>query len=794
MKLSKVKYLRSCYRNRCVIQTALFFCLTSSHAWCALSHVNPEIVYAITESASVQPLADESYTILSDDYTGLTDRYLAGVGVSGNIDVLSEGVFLTDSQSFTIKNTVNNSGAIGIGLGAAHVGEIAADFVVEAQTEARGLGLSGEVFNPSGQKSILEAFTGSLTVSSFEGDAVGIDLEYGEIKSLSNASITVKAQSSSARSAGAVGITVAAGGNIGSMDKVSIDVSTQSTSEQLNSSDIDGISIASGATVGIDADGGKQTLNMDITVSSQNGSASFISLAETSDIGTVQGTFIMNTLNDASQASDYSVGYLLGDSVFTTTASIGFSKNQGEGRSSSQGIDVDWDNTRMTIHRNYGLSAGVVAMGLGGAMNGTVLGSTSLVEATVNHGLAGAFWATGTILSEGAVEGILRATAQNGSAIGLGTAGTDLVMPDIVNQSTDPSILGNIAGTIEATVVNESAGSIAVGVQLANIYPELEGNQWAGYNPTGVILRSDTKVEGYFSGDIIVKVENMDTTLDAAARLENGNLVAGIVDMGTQTLKFDGATNTATNAAGTSIDVRMNKTIGETSQQLAYGEAIITLEGDLRVSNTGTTSATTAQLAGNLTAGVTTGGAVKKIVFEKGHFSVESQAWNSGGGVDFGQKSPDTGVGSYEIARVNLQDLMLSDSSASTTINASTLSFYSNSESIGDSSLLYLEAGARLELEGLSEVNVYLQGSEADYTGRLYFVDARNGEYFDAENISLDDYNIFFEGQVDEHVQHENFRLVHDETGIYLHIPEPSTATLSLLALGGLLTRRRRRS
>ncbi len=180
----------------------------------------------------------------------------------------------------------------------------------------------------------------------------------------------------------------------------------------------------------------------------------------------------------------------------------------------------------------------------------------------------------------------------------------------------------------------------------------------------------------------------------------------------------------------------------------------------------------------------------ESLQFEKGNFQVTSEAWNAQKGITVGS-SVSSSVGAlYDTASVTLHDIEATVGET-TTFNSNSLSFYANSMS--DSSLIKTMEGVSLDLEGLTTVNIYLSGDDTMY-GPLYFLDARLADFFDADNTGIT-YNLYFDGI--EYEQSDTLKIVHDSTGIYLSsnvtIPEPSTATLSLLALAWLLSRRRRK-
>ncbi len=692
--------------------------------------------------------------------SSLNLHYLVGVGISAN----QAGSILDAGKSVTVTNTVANSGTIGMVIGGAEVGSINGNITVVGTTEARGLGMSGEDFLTKGTASLLDSFTGNINVSSASGSTVGVDLEYGTITNLHAQTIVASSQGGSS----VKGIAVGAKGNAG-------------------------------------------TINTNMTINGVNGSMSFIDAANTASVGVISGTYTMKTLNTHndswSMANTFSVGYTVGYDKQATTSSIGFATDRTIERidpatglvksvsiTDSYGYNIDWNRTSLDISRNYGLAAGATIFGTEGVdlslFKNTVLGqSSSLKISILKSGMATGAWLNGSDVSGGALLGKIEVSAATGSAVGLFTTGSDLLSSSLVTQSTNNSSLGHISGHISATVNQEEEDSKAIGIQLGNA------------DTTGVY---DTKVKE-FSGTISAVMKGAlatdgaaeDFIFDGTNQINTDNLTAGIVDMGNQTLNFNADANGTVNEidvikadsslqstkdeVGTSVSAVI---YGADNQITAYGQAILTLAGGIKVNSVGSKQHAIT-FTGNLTAGAY---GHKSLSFQSGRYNVTSEVWNAAEGVTVGGKS-DSVLNTYDTARVTLRDIATSVGDK-TTIASSKLEFYTNDMS--DSSLIFVESGHQLDFQGLTIVKVYLMGDESDYTSRLYFVDATQASAFDADNTGIS-YEIYLDGSTTAYTQHDNFKIIHDSTGIYLHIPEPSTATLSLLALSGLLARRRRR-
>ncbi len=715
-----------------------------------ISHTNPYIINSlgVDETISTELKYTQANAVDEDGNPGisLTDRYLVGVGVSENI----AGDLFGANGSISISSDRESSGTIAVGIGGAQIDTISGEITASGISEVRGLGFSGEKFAPSGTGSSIGSYTGTMNVSTTSGSATGIDAEYGTLAKIDGATITVSAS---------------LGG------------------------DVTGISVGTGATVG--KTGG---IHAHISATSAGG-ASFIYAEDPSTLGVISGNFTMTTNNSPSTDpwilnNTFSAGYVVGYDKSATSSSVGFAttrENPIEGGmpeniSDSFGFRIDWSNTSMTIHRNYGLAAGAAVFDRSGEDFGaemtalfkqTTFGAGCEFNISVTSGMAAGAWINGVDVSEGALLGTINATADTGSAVGIFTTGTDLLNSALVTQSKLDTKLGHISGNINATVKSAAANNKAIGLQLGNL----------GSNDYNTTVKS-------LSGTITASMHNAGATssiatefrYDGSSVLNTDTITAGIIDLGRQTLNFNAdASPENSDAAGSSVRALIYSDSGTTLT--SYGQAIATLEGGITVNSIGKTN-NAVTFEGNLTAGEL---GDQSITFQSGRYNVISEVWNAHAGITFGTKA-DTAAGLHDIARVTLSDIA-ETVGTTTTLYASTLNFTANNND--SASQLLVAAGHDLDLSGLTEVNIYLSGTEADYDGPLYFVDARDAINFELGNEDMV-YNIYLGDSTTAYEQHENFKIVHDKTGIYLHIPEPTTVTLSFLALTGLIARRRR--
>ncbi len=695
------------------------------------------------------------------------------------------------------------------------------------------------------ENAIVGTVSSEVTVNVTSGSVSGVVVNNTDVDSISGV-ITATGQNS------ADGITLQGTGNVGSINGVKISVSGGNAVVGVNivGSEIEG---EGSGTVG--ANGGTFSAGkVDISVTSIQGS-SFVRVADKGTMGTIWGDFTMTTNNTSTNSWDllntFSVGYVLGYDKAASSSSIGFYHKYtdtvtGGTRFTSDGYLIDWDKTTMSITRNLGLAAGAAVVSREGGLDLDTIallknikfGSSSKFDVTIKDGMATGTWLNGVDTSEGKMLGTINTTALKGSAVGLLTVGTDEAYIGLVTQSKDNTKLGHVSGTISASVNEETATGKSIGLQLGNVA------NWRGYDNvlTGESTTYTTSVKE-LSGDISAAMYK-----DAESEIET-SLVAGIVDVGfgadgsTKVLNFNADANGTTwdiaevrddedkvtqeavtgdaaialagdqaaDLAGTSVKAIYYDIDAATNnpKAIGLGHAIVTLAGGITVNSVGTRDPSAkVTFVGNLTAGFnTTTGAVgtESITFMKGNYDVTSDSWKAAKGVTLGTKSATPG-GLHEIAQVDLKDLTIGGGTVGqkTEIVASTLNFTANSSA--SASQIHVGAGNDLDLDGLQVVNIYLSGDESNYTSTVYFVDARSGNEFTADGEVYDSvvtestggtqkyqYNIYFNNDTDAHTQHANFKIVHDATGIYLHIPEPSTATLSLLALAGLMARRRRR-
>ncbi len=540
-----------------------------------------------------------------------------------------------------------------------------------------------------------------------------------------------------------------------------------------------------------------------------------------------------NDPTEFGQEGGISVGYIIGGVPQSTSVSVGF-KNTGDAvpgvLGTSAGYDIDWENTTLTVHRNDGLSGASTIIGRHDTLKKTVLGAGSYMESTVNNGMTVTAWLNGIDVSEGSLLGTVRAKAQQGVAVGLSTTATDLLTERVIVQSGLNSVAGNISGHITAILASDANATYnwsSIDSMVVGYLGAIVTEKTSVYHQFDPGTHFKTNMKGSFSGEITAQLDDI-TSADGTLR--DGTLVAGIVNYGTITqdaadalwgtgenasmgsdlLSFDGNAFVPTgtespgndDVAGTSVTALIYDSTGEgTKEAVAFGQAILTFVGDTELTTTSTGAANTTRITGDITTGTE---GTKSLSFQKGHFTATSTNWNAAAGISFGNLAED-GITALSTATVQLSDIVKVDAGATVadglgkkvTLNTATLDFAGISET--NVSQLIVGNGMTLDFNGLATVNVTLNGTAAEYMeyfenggGAIFFVDARLAETFDTEQVN---YVLTIGG--DSAVSTDTFKIYHDGHGIYLfdktYVPEPSTATLSLLALAGLLARRRRK-
>ncbi len=491
-------------------------------------------------------------------------------------------------------------------------------------------------------------------------------------------------------------------------------------------------------------------INATIVVNTVGGQGSVIVSSAPSNLGKISGSYTIDASANVSFPV-FSIGYLLGDQASSTTTSLAFKNTStaggSSGRNDSFDFDIDWANIKLTVKRNNQFAAGVTLIGQDASAETSptfYLGAASDITAeSVANGNVVGIWLNGS--TGGNIEGDVIATVGTGTSYGIATVGTDTVGP-LITQSRANSTLGDITGTITSTV--KTSGTA---------YGLLIGDSVQVNNDS--VATDFTTTMGTISGSITASAESSDA----------GNAV-GIKDISSNALKLaGGATITAT--------ITTTSTTGDTTVvSTAHGTAILNTVAGISLSSADSSVANAVQINGNLNAGE------QSLEFTTGSYEISSSRWDATASISMGAEGA-TPTADYTTASVTTSDIL--------TASTETMNFYVNS--VSDVSTLIVGDAQTLNLEGLTTVNIYLKGELADYEGNLpvYLLDAREAESFNWDTGDDIVYQLYLNNVLLE--QDINFYVQHDSTGISI-IPEPTTATMSLIALASLLQRRRRRA
>ncbi len=686
-----------------------------------------------------------------------------------------------------------------------------------------GIMLSGAgeaSLNPGLGATIASITDTNIKVDSNAGSAHGIYLDAGTtLSAISNTDIIVQASGSVA--ADATGIRVKAGAFLGTIENVSVTVTTTGTSAVSGMVfEKDAIPYGSQLT-------GYAAKNVTVDARGTSGAVGFVSGYITEDymnyagtpgkdnLGAISGTFSM--ISDESTPGGMSVGYTLAKLKTSTEFSLGF-QNVNDSEPSDGGVKyedtsfgyiVDWSNTSMHVQRNMGYTAGSIIVGsqrvTDMGLSGTILGKDNVISAyTMQSGSTVATFIQGVDLSKGELRGTLYAFTGTGAVGGLGTVGTSIDGGNFIPQTTDNSIMNHIGGNITAELGAEDAYgklSVAIGAHFGDVdvaYTE---------NDLGEKFYADyqTQLVGDFSGSITAQINDLRlnsgspySTTVVAAVITHGEIDNGISEV----LRFDTRANAEhEDPAGVTFSALIydiDNTTGAKSLA-TLGQAISSAAGDINLSATtaaGVKTTGVVNLNGDLTAGKT---GDQSLTFRDGRYNVVSNEWRASEGIHVGMNNTD---GLHGTTTISLRDYVSTTHEAagnSIEIVTTTLTFTGNNES--DVSKILVGAGMSLEFTDLANVTIDLKGDADYYTtyfenggDAIFFVDRGAAAEFDQDNTGIN-YVLKLNG-VEVNTNELSYKIYHDQYGIYISdevAPEPSTATLSLLALAGLLARRRRK-
>ncbi len=361
----------------------------------------------------------------------------------------------------------------------------------------------------------------------------------------------------------------------------------------------------------------------------------------------------------------------------------------------------------------------------------------------------------------GSVAGNISSSSNAGQAYGIYLGGhTGTITGNIESSSSNGSAYG--------VVVTENA-SMGVLDEHAKISAISTGSQYAD-SAVGIHVMGETK-------EIRGEVTASSKSGNAVAIHADANATLGTITSTARINAHSDLSNTGSSRGSYAISYKSKQaltiehgasiraTMGANGR--SYGTAIentqngITLRG---VQARGS-SASSVHIYGNMNAGQ------HAMTFESGSFDIDSNYL----------VSTEVNFGSWDGTNVTTSNVNISSSTA---MSASVLNFYMNS--VSDLSQLTIASDSSLTLLEGCVINVYMSDAlcELAEAGALGDITIVSG---DIQGVNVNDFVINAYDCNGNTQGGTNF--IVDPGGL---IPEPSTATLSLLALAGLMARRRR--
>ncbi len=331
--------------------------------------------------------------------------------------------------------------------------------------------------------------------------------------------------------------------------------------------------------------------------------------------------------------------------------------------------------------------------------------------------------------------------------INRGGEGEDGTVYGIYLNDSCASITDTIGGTITSNTYGSNISGLSIGIVLEN------GTSIAGISGKVTATTDDGSATGLLIRDS--SIGTISGTITAKSDSDMANATA--IDYNTtQQIVLEGATIRA-----------MTKTNGVAS----YGAAI--KNTDYGISLLSTDCSTAATIKGNLDAGA------HALEFQSGQFDVASESWTA---------SVVTVGSDAATAQVTLESDL--------GIEATTLEFYING--LDDVSSITISTGYTLDLSDIDTINVYItdgvmESGEFDLTlmdgaiacmsddVQVHYI---LSDLYTGESLSY--------GSADDGTSFIVSYGGSSGGGDLPAVPEPTTATLSLLALAGLVARRRR--
>ncbi len=356
-----------------------------------------------------------------------------------------------------------------------------------------------------------------------------------------------------------------------------------------------------------------------------------------------------------------------------------------------------------------------------------------------------------------------------------GGASTDTSYGVLLNEVGSSIATGtgeSIGGTILATNTSRSeANSIGVAAMTGTSVGDLASSGSieaynAGTGDSTAISLQGTASMGAIAGAVIASSDEGEATAISVDEGSSLGTISGTVEAIAETSgnQAVGISSTSTSALVFADNAVVSASVGSFFRSV-YGTALEnTTYGLNLVSLSGTTS-----LSGNLNAGS------QAIVLTSGLFTAASDAWTS----------VSVAMGGGTLEAMDVSQLELTDS---TSFTATTLSFYV--DGVGDFSRIGVADGESLTLESVTDITIYMSNSMAE-------IGDFSLQLIDGAIVGLSE-SVSVNYVVDGGYVSTGLSVEASGTGLVLSgtlesVPEPSTATLSLLALAALGWRRRRK-
>ncbi len=441
---------------------------------------------------------------------------------------------------------------------------------------------------------------------------------------------------------------------------------------------------------------------------------------------------------------------------------------------SSAGVLVDWSTASFDIRSANTFAMGAI-IGAGSTSISTVGGTYSVHSGLGSIGfmLSG----TGTEFSDADFTGYINsATTGEGSSIGFRLTFENGTGSEFGNFTQESTITATALGTGSARGINFDYGS-KIGALAGAIYTSSQDGLSIGLDSASSMSGGNMGIYGDISGTIqayscLGDSYGMRLGSSYFTGTISGDILAHSLEGDSYGISYTRSTWITLASTGVITAIEGDK--GKES----HGIALQNTSSGIFLRTDGTSTATDrAQINGNLDAGE------KKLTFAGGYFEIDARNMTSS------IISLGSGTSMVDVAVVNSS--LYQTNNDLVELTSTSMDIYLNSNE--DFSFLLVDDSLTLDMSSISDIDIYLNEGffPEDESIFIQLIDA-NLIYL-TEELGL---SVTIHNNLDGRLEYEI-----NETGLYLFetngditIPEPSTATLSLLALTALLLRRRRQS